>query len=161
MSHQHRHADILPCPIDFVFPQTQNPLAALDVLGIFPHRLDARFEQMQLAVRLELSWPQQVTVERPPLLDRGTASDKVQRLAILACLVAALSRVPEMIAVLQLMIARRNFNYWQLRLVKVHIIVLVVRIAIGVLHSKNSRGFIEITSILLNSTFFPHQQRIA
>lgn len=39
------------------------------------------------------------------------------------------------------MIARRNLNGVQLRLVKVHVVVLIVRIALVMLHSENDSVF--------------------
>lgn len=47
---QHGNANVLPSSIHFVLPQPENPLSALDVLRIFPHRLDAALEEVQLAI---------------------------------------------------------------------------------------------------------------
>lgn len=48
---QHGHANVLPSSVHFVLPQPQNPLATFDVLRVFPHRLDATLEEVQLAIR--------------------------------------------------------------------------------------------------------------
>lgn len=79
---QHRHADVLPGAIDFVFPQSNHPLAAQCVRRILPHRFDAALEQMQLPVRFHRRRSHQMTVQGPELLDAGATADKVQGFAV-------------------------------------------------------------------------------
>lgn len=71
-----------------------------------------------------------MAIETPPLLNRSAPADEVQRLSVLRRSVAALSGVPEIIARLELVIAGRNFDCGQLRLIEIHVVVLIVRVAL-------------------------------
>lgn len=85
---------------------------------------------MKLAVRLEFCWPEEMAIERPPLLHCGASSNEVQGLSVFRRSVASFSRVPEIVTTLELVIARGNFDRWQLGFIEIDVIVLIVRITL-------------------------------